>query len=81
MAKAVIWPTARGGLVLATVLASVLALSLTGCGRRGALDSPAAVDPAAGPGAVETQGGASPGAGSTSGAAGDDAPIALDILI
>ncbi|WP_349358643.1 lipoprotein [Stappia sp.] len=77
MANAVIWPTARRGLVLATVLAGVLALSLAGCGRRGALDSPAAVDPAGGPGAVETQGGAA----SAPAAAGNDAPIALDILI
>jgi predicted small lipoprotein YifL len=42
MATGALSPLARRGIVIA----AVLALSVAGCGRRGALETPGAVDPA-----------------------------------
>jgi predicted small lipoprotein YifL len=42
MGRGRVFGSAKGGVLIV----AVLALTLAGCGRRGALDSPASVDPA-----------------------------------
>ncbi len=70
MAKGVISPILRGGVVAAIMLA----LALGGCGRRGALDRPDAVDPA-------VKGGSYAVPDKAPEAATSDRPFILDAII
>ena len=72
MAKGLFFVTARSGVLVAVVLA----LTLTACGRRGALDRPGQTDPA-----VQSSAQTAPADQSAPADTASDETILLDVLI